>query len=570
MTDARGIRVFYVILRCARLAVIDVVLLDCVYDLVGLYDLISYVFDFRVGKPRTYCFKIGVADVINHVVVEERARRRLFVTAFVGSHITTRAYRQAHFISSVDDIGHKSTVTEFKTELAFARVERRDVILRYARFGVSPGMSRIIVHGSDRESEVINRLGVYAVDFYRKNVVLAVKFLAVERGRFLTRGYSRNGRHNLFALGKIFGFRFLREQIGNRRRGRPVVNYVVEVIALGSGEIVLPFFIPGEIVFVYAVYAVLLYRVFLAQFGMFVDIRLNFVLIASIRFFFVQLIISVGVFHGISGFFGVFLKEIAVSAVVIKEYLPDFGEIPVLIRFLVYTVPVRRKFFLELFRNRFEILFGGSLLLVAPVAYVIGSFVVGSLRVIVADKVHKIADTLICFADELFLESRFVAYLFALLTIAFKSDYIGRINSGGTGVRGIEINVKVEKNVLYRKRLAVRELYSVFDEKFVSRVSAFGFGRVILGNRRFVFTADDFALRIGAEHSDLSKSRYRRIVCRRREIRVENAVRRRNTHRERACFGIVRLRLVSRAGDNDSHRSADGDNARENDCDQFL
>ena len=298
-------------------------------------------------------------------------------------------------------------------------------------------------------------------------------------------------------------------------------------------------------------------------------------------FFGVELIVAFAVLIVGAGSRRVFFQKFRrTSAVVIQEDLPHFGKAPVLIRLAADVVVVGLQFFSEGFRDRRVILLHLFLLGIRPV---VGRFVF--FLHALPDQFHIVdetLDSLVRIRDEGFFKTRRrIArdVVRSLKTIVLQSDDIRRIDCRRAGVCRVEINVQIEEYVLDRQRLAVREFDVVLNQKFVSRILlsvlfAFRDG-VVLCHRRLALAADDVALLVRIQHTDLRMSDDCGVIRRGREERVEHAVRGLNAHGKRSCLRIVlagrfagvRLRLfrIVSAGhhrQDDSHRHNEGKQER--------
>ena len=112
------------------------------------------------------------------------------------------------------------------------------------------------------------------------------------------------------------------------------------------------------------------------------------------------------------------------------------------------------------------------------------------------------------------------------------------IHGGGACVYGVEVNVEIEKHVLDRKRLTVREFKSVFDNEGVGRstllIGVFALivnvvDRLVVKNDYCVIrTVGDFSVAlfvgVGGKHTDLRHRNYCAVRCAGREERVEKTV----------------------------------------------
>ena len=78
-----------VLLRCAGIAVVDIAVGQCVDDLVRCNDLEADVLDFGILDALADRLKVGIALVVNEVVVEEGIAANLFGALGVGRPVGT-------------------------------------------------------------------------------------------------------------------------------------------------------------------------------------------------------------------------------------------------------------------------------------------------------------------------------------------------------------------------------------------------------------------------------------------------------------------------------------------------
>ena len=394
------------------------------------------------------------------------------------------------------------------------------------------------MHGRDGERKVPDSLGVYALDGYLKHFVLLAQRVAVVVGIGLARTVdAADGGHDavnaLEVLALCFGGVHIEYGVGGNPAGENLfkaqrhTSYLLResfaVLEVGA--------VNG------------LNRPVLIGLTRVVGKPQVFFFLEILGVLGVYLIVAVFVFYKFA--LAVFEKQRGILSVVKHENLPHFGESPVLVGILVGVVPVGLQLLAELDGDGLVVFFKVGLLFRGPdIVGLVGrrNGAVDELCVL-----NKVKSALFCLIVELILERAHGVVTDvgagALHTVLLEAHYFGGVNGRAARICGVEVNVEVEKYVLYGKRRAVRELDAVFDNEFVNGVAAVGTGgdAVVLDHDGLVVAANDVALFIGGKHAYLRHSHDGGVVSGSCEKRVENAVGRGNTHGERTLLGVILL-----------------------------